>query len=254
MSATSHPSLTYMASTVKSHSTSPNETIPPRFRAPTSFGPSPGPRQARHLPNHPPSPFPRSAWQSPTSAAIVTGVTYVCRDPSAITRLLPDGFTLSPLVTSGRRQPTVLFERMDLRGLPWLAGRGYNTWGVFLNDVICTRANVRPMTGTDPLGFRDEEQGVLSRVGPQATIGASFLLVLFENECDPIVTGREELGFPKVWAEMPDVDTTSDDGGEKVWTAVSWRSFVLVLLKDALRSESVSCRSVRPALAVHSLG
>lgn len=86
-------------------------------------------------------------------------------------------------------QPTVLFEAMNLRNLPWLAGRGehvccswgfsspdsgnrlgYNTLGVYANDVVCTIS--------------------------QQPIKASYLLVLFENFCDPIVTGREELGFP----------------------------------------------------------
>lgn len=47
---------------------------------------------------------------------------------------------------------------------------GYNTWGVYANDVVCTISEER--------------------------VKASYLMVLFENMCDPIVTGREELGFP----------------------------------------------------------
>lgn len=38
----------------------------------------------------------------------------------------------------------------------------------------------------------------------EGAVRGSYLLVLFENMSDPIVTGREELGFPKVWAEIPD--------------------------------------------------
>ena len=30
----------------------------------------------------------------------------------------------------------------------------------------------------------------------------SYLSVLFESLCDPIITGREELGFPKVYADL----------------------------------------------------
>jgi acetoacetate decarboxylase len=48
--------------------------------------------------------------------------------------------------------------------------KGYNTLGVYANDVVCTIS---------------EEK-----------VKGSYLLVLFENFCDPIVTGREELGFP----------------------------------------------------------
>lgn len=33
---------------------------------------------------------------------------------------------------------------------------------------------------------------------------ASYQLVLFESFCDAIITGREELGFGKVWADLPD--------------------------------------------------
>lgn len=47
---------------------------------------------------------------------------------------------------------------------------GYNTLGIFANDIICRRST--------------------------ELIKASYLMVLFENFCDPIVTGREELGFP----------------------------------------------------------
>lgn len=39
--------------------------------------------------------------------------------------------------------------------------------------------------------------------------------MLFESLCDPIITGREELGFPKVFADMRvenDVYTCSWDG------------------------------------------
>lgn len=32
-----------------------------------------------------------------------------------------------------------MFEVMELRKLPWLAGRGYNTLGVYVANVKCTR-------------------------------------------------------------------------------------------------------------------
>ncbi|KAM0793663.1 hypothetical protein ACM66B_001094 [Microbotryomycetes sp. NB124-2] len=67
---------------------------------------------------------------------------------------------------------------MQLRNLPWLAGRGYNTLGVYVSNVQCSKT-LKPLYG-------------------------SYLAVLFESFTDPIVTGREELGFPKVWAEQPD--------------------------------------------------
>lgn len=83
----------------------------------------------------------------------------------SIQDLLPQGYEVDP----DCKQPTVLFEVMNLRKLPWLAGRGYNTWGVYANNVICRR------------------------VSPP--VKASYMLVLFESFTDPISTGREELGF-----------------------------------------------------------
>ena len=80
---------------------------------------------------------------------------------------------------------------MNLSNLPWLAGRGYNTTGVYLNNIV-----------------HDET----------STIG-SLLSVLFESFTDPIVTGREELGFPKVFATTTDPIIAMD--GSKEY-GVSW--------------------------------
>ena len=95
----------------------------------------------------------------------------------SVQSLLPSGYTVDP-----HCQPTVLVEVMELRNLPWLAGRGYNTLGIYINDVIC------------------------HRVSPP--VKASYLAVLFENRTDPITTGREELGFPKVYADIPNATLT----------------------------------------------
>lgn len=146
-------------------------------RVPIGFGPAPGPRQDENG-----APF--TTWNE--ARAELTGV--VCNvDRSALQALLPDGYAVEESV-----QPTLVFEFMGLRNLPWLAGRGYNTWGVYANNVICNRA--------DP------------------PIKASYLLVLFESFSDPITTGREELGWPKVWAELPDGRL---EDGRLVQTAVS---------------------------------
>lgn len=102
----------------------------------------------------------------------------------AIQALLPDGYKVLPSSGTTAGYGNVLFEVMELRNLPWLAGRGYNTWGVYASDVECERG--RPA----------ETGGRLHR--------GSYMLVLFESFTDPITTGREELGFAKLWAELPD--------------------------------------------------
>jgi hypothetical protein len=84
--------------------------------------------------------------------------------------LLPEGFVLD-----GAPELTVAFSYQTNIG--WLAGRGYNMLGV-----------------TIPARY---EQGAILARGP-------FLLVLWENLADPIITGREQLGYSKVYCELPE--------------------------------------------------
>lgn len=83
---------------------------------------------------------------------------------------LPPGFALDG-------QPVVTVNATYMTEIEWLAGRGYNTLGVsfpvrFDGDVDHVRGNL--------------------------------LTVLWENLTDPIVTGREELGFSKIYCELPE--------------------------------------------------
>src|SRR3546814_799932 len=58
----------------------------------------------------------------------------------------------------------------------WLAGRGYNTFGVTV-----------PATWT----------------GGAHPVHGDLMLVLWENMADPIISGREELGFSKLFCDLP---------------------------------------------------
>ena len=83
--------------------------------------------------------------------------------------LLPPGFRLDG-------EPVVTVTVTYLTEIEWLAGRGYNTLGV---------------------SFPAEYQGRRDRArGP-------FLAVLWENLADPILTGREQLGFSKIYCGIP---------------------------------------------------
>ncbi len=62
-----------------------------------------------------------------------SGVTYES-EHAALDRLLPEGYE-----TDKSKKAVIMFEVMELRKLPWLAGRGYNTWGVYIANVVCTR-------------------------------------------------------------------------------------------------------------------
>ena len=89
-------------------------------------------------------------------------------DPVALERHLPDGFTLAG-------EPVVTVEFHHMTDIDWLAGRGYTMIWVSW-----------PATFT---GSRDHATG-------------KFLAVVWENLADPIITGRCEIGHPKLYAEI----------------------------------------------------
>lgn len=131
--------------------------------------------------------------------------------------LLPPGYTVADSIT----HPTVLFEVMELRNLPWLAGRGYNTLGVYLNDIVCKRI--------------------------EPAITASYMAVLFENLTDPITTGREELGFPKVYAEIPNAIVSQKGGVETRVHTLAWGGFEFLRLEMELTAYAVqNCPALKP--------
>lgn len=90
----------------------------------------------------------------------------------ALLPMLPEGVRLA------RASLQVQVGRFD--NLRWLAGRGYSTLSVSVPVLAATA---------------------------EGEIPADYLCVMWENLTDPIVTGRDELGFPKVFADisLPDI-------------------------------------------------
>lgn len=144
------------------------------------------------------SPGPRSDLHGERfdwSAARRTSVAWQCSfDEEVAARMLP------PRV-SVRRAPALLeFQRLE--NLPWLAGRGYSLFSAKL-PVVFETPNGAP---------RD----------------MMFLLVMFENLADPIITGREELGFSKVFADLAWVhEGDTLNGGVASWGGTEFFRFEL---------------------------
>ena len=107
--------------------------------------------------------------------------------------LLPEGFGLGT-------EPIVTIEITYMTEIEWLAGRGYNTLGVSF-----------------PVVFH----------GKKDHISGNFLTVLWENLTDPILTGREELGYAKIYCEIPEPRIYQ---GQTHFTA-SWMGFKFMDLK-----------------------
>ena len=89
-------------------------------------------------------------------------------DREQLERLLPEGFTVA--------EPIVTVAASYITEIEWLAGRGYNVLGVSFPAVFS--------------GKEDHAVG-------------DFLTVLWENLTDAIIRGREELGFSKIYCELP---------------------------------------------------
>jgi len=108
-------------------------------------------------------------------------------NPDQLSALLPVGFELAG-------DPVVTVRASYMKEIEWLAGRGYNTLGV-----------------TFPATYR----------GKTETVRGPFLAVLWENLTDPILTGREELGFSKIYCKLPEPDIT----GSTATCTAGWLGF-----------------------------
>lgn len=129
------------------------------YRMPVHFGPTPGPRQG---PNGETFDWTQSPKKTAVSLSFLT-------DRAALDAILP-----APLELVG--DPVVTIEIAYMTELEWLAGRGYNTFGVRF-----------------PARFR----------GAVDDVTGYFLSILWENLPDPILSGRDELGFSKLYCEIP---------------------------------------------------
>lgn len=141
--------------------------------------------------------------------------------PEQLEVLLPEGFRLAG-------DPVVTVTVSYMTEIEWLAGRGYNTLGVSFP------AEYR--------GKRDRARG-------------SFLAVLWENLADPILTGREQLGFSKIYCAIP---PPTELHGETRCTA-DWLGFRFMEMKlsemgtpDAAAAEAPATPAEEPAAAAEA--
>jgi hypothetical protein len=122
-------------------------------------------------------------------------------DAHTLAELLPPDCTLDG-------EPLLTVTMTFMSNIGWLAGRGY----AILN-----------------VGFRiaheSKSQGKLTGV---------FTPVLWENLADPIMTGREELGFSKIYAEMPPpVIIGNSYSGIAAWQGFRFAEVVATDLEEA---------------------
>ncbi len=139
-------------------------------------------------------------------------------DAAALSRLLPPELQLVG-------EPVVTVEWTALEGLAWLAGHGYNMLGV------------KCMARFE--GRRDEVTG-------------EFLAVLWENLADPIISGREELGFNKVYAELPPPTRgAADFHATAAWRGHSFFELTLDQLAPVAQASPACVPTPAPAGLLH---
>lgn len=117
-------------------------------------------------------------------------------DADQLASLLPDRFEPAT-------DPDITVEIKNMTNIGWLAGRGYSV-------ATITAGVRRTMNDDHPRDGR-------------------FKLILWENEADPIITGREELGYPKVYGEVSTIQEGPDGGSATA--AVSWDGFTFLELE-----------------------
>lgn len=167
-------------------------------RMPVVFGPFPGPRQsfAGHR---------RDGSQSTSVEAFIT-----FRTPqSTIADLLPPGFSFQQTVfaTAPNAEAFVTVAAKRLDQLEWLGGRGYNLYSYYIHGVQYKSRDGKTYKGT-------------------------FLPVLWEDMADPVISGREELGFPKLFADLPITQTEDSYSMNCSWQGAQFADFHLAGLQE----------------------
>ncbi|RLL94111.1 hypothetical protein CFD26_103403 [Aspergillus turcosus] len=181
------------------------------YRQPAVFGPMPGPRQDF---------WGTSRTAASTKATFRTAsITFKTSRP-LLRNLLPN--ESYSFVGKGSIAYATL-SQTTLDNLDWLAGGGYNHLGLYIH-------------------------GVQYKSSDGQVVEASYLPVLFEDLADPIISGREELGFPKVFSTI-DVQQRQDSYHVTAsWRGAVWGRVSLTGLRD---EKPVENPSPKPNLFVH---
>lgn len=156
-------------------------------RMPISFGPSPSPRQD----------FEGNSHQTGGSTFVTTTIKFKT-SRALLSRLLP---TPAYSLEGKGAFAYASYATTTLDKLDWLGGKGYHYLGFYIHNVQYEKRDGSILKG-------------------------DYLAVMWEDLTDPILTGRDEVGFPKLYSEihLDETDTS--------WTMeASWRSATYITLQ-----------------------
>lgn len=185
-------------------------------RMPLGFGPTSSPRQ--DLAGNP---------RSMNTDAKYTTAYMTFRTKKTYLQTLMPSRDLNIKSRGGWATATFLVNKLE--NLAWLGGRGYSYFGLFIHDVVRGNPNAP--------GSETEEKG-------------DVLPVLFENMADPIITGREEIGFSKVFA------TLDEKRGDSTYhLTAGWEGTAFCEMKlDDLVPEDDATKTAEPPLYCQEVG
>lgn len=183
------------------------------WRQPTAFGPMPGPRQ--HF---------DGASRSDMNGARCETITIIFKTSATMLRnLLPSNrFRFESLDTVA--YASLRFQ--TLANLDWLGGYGYHLLGFYPYNVQYT-----------------DDAGISHR--------GSYMPVMFENMAEPIVSGREELGFPKVFSDIAVSRESETCDITMSWKGAKWCRIHLSDLQEDAHSRTLSDVVLSEKVFVH---
>ncbi|OQE12794.1 hypothetical protein PENFLA_c062G08054 [Penicillium flavigenum] len=162
-----------------------NQIPNPYWRMPIAFGPMPGPRQT-HLG------VPRDGTKSKFTMASIKFKT----SRTVLQNLFPPG-RKGWRFTSPDTIAYASFSQTTLNNMEWLGGSGYKHIGLYIHGVEYVKDDGSVIKGT-------------------------YLPILFESLTDPIVSGREELGMPKLYTSVDVYRRSSSYRIRTGWEGALW--------------------------------
>ncbi|KAF2856659.1 FAD/NAD(P)-binding domain-containing protein [Plenodomus tracheiphilus IPT5] len=179
------------------------------WRMPTAFGPMPGPRQNFH-----------GQVRDGTNATFSTAsIKFKC-SRTVLQNLFP---TEKLKFAAPDTIVYATFGATKLGNLEWLGGRGYSHFGLYIHGVRYTKENGDTVIGT-------------------------YLPVLFENLADPILSGRDELGFPKLFADLSEKTDEQSYTLDAGWMESKFCNMSLSGLKESPATNGVATTALFPPL------
>lgn len=175
------------------------------WRMPIAFGPMPGPRQTHE-----------GAVRSGTESTFTTASIRVKTSRTVLQNLFPPGRRANNWrFKSPGTFAYASFSQTTLNKMQWLGGSGYSHIGLYIHGVEYVNDDGK-------------------------AVGGTYMPILFESLTDPIVSGREELGMPKLYSAV-DIERDSTSYHIRTsWQGMTWGRFELNDLKASSNADGVT--------------